>query len=375
MKIFFIYRYFSTTGGVERTLIDKANYLVRNGHDVSIVTFEQGNHSFAFEIDRNIKHYELNCRRFTLYKYPKIIRLFKLWQMNRLFIRRWNSLVKEQKPDVVVSTTNSGDFLREILTARDKTKIIVESHTAFIYDMGSRSILKKIWLARYIQIIKRCKMIISLTNGDAEFWRKQGFGNVCVVPNPLSSFPERICDVFKIPYRIIYVGRFDKVKRIPLLVEAFSLIAGKFPLWFIDIFGEGEECDAITKIIKRFKMEKRIIMKAPTNSIYEEYKRSQFLVLCSSYEGFGLVLIEAMANGIPCVSFDCPYGPREIIQDGVSGLLVKNGDVQDLAAKMEWLITHETERLLMGAEAKHVASQFRSDVIMKKWESAYCSIC
>lgn len=161
MKIVFIYRYFTTTGGVERTLIDKANYLVQQGHSVTIVTFEQGQHPFAYRLDDRIEHFELDCRRFTLYQYPKYKRIHKLWLMNRRFVQRWNAFVKETKPDIVITTTNSGDFLREILTARDKTNIIVESHTAFIYDMGSSSLIRKLWLMRYMRIIKQGKMIVS----------------------------------------------------------------------------------------------------------------------------------------------------------------------------------------------------------------------
>lgn len=370
MKIGFIYRYFTTTGGVERTLIDKANYLVQQGHSVTIVTFEQGKHPFAYKIDDRIEHIELDCRRFTLYHYPKYKRVFKLWQMNRRFVQRWNAFVKEAKPDIVITTTNSGDFLREILTARDKTNIIVESHTAFIYDMGSDSLIRKLWLKRYMRIVKQGKMIISLTQGDAQFWKEHGAKRVIVLPNPLTMYPETINDVEKDPYRIIFVGRFDKVKRIDLLVSAFALIAEKYPLWHIDVYGGGETDDFEQLIIDNHLVD-RIKIHQPTPDIFTEYKKSQMLVLCSSYEGFGLVLIEAMSCGTPCVSFDCPYGPPEIIKDHYNGLLAKNGDIKDLADKMEWLITHPEERYTMGINAHQYAAQFKKDVVMKDWENAY----
>ena len=370
MKIVFIYRYFTTTGGVERTLIDKANYLVQQGHSVTIVTFEQGQHPFAYRLDDRIEHFELDCRRFTLYQYPKYKRIHKLWLMNRRFVQRWNAFVKETKPDIVITTTNSGDFLREILTARDKTNIIVESHTAFIYDMGSSSLIRKLWLMRYMRIIKQGKMIVSLTQGDAQFWREHGASRVIVLPNPLTMYPEKINDVEKDPHRIIFVGRFDRVKRIDLLVSSFALIAEKYPLWHIDVYGGGETVDFEQLIIDNHLVD-RIKIHKPTPNIFTEYKKSQMLVLCSSYEGFGLVLIEAMSCGVPCVSFDCPYGPPEIIQDHYNGLLAKNGDVEDLADKMEWLITHPEERHTMGLNAHQFAARFKKEVVMKDWENAY----
>jgi glycosyltransferase involved in cell wall biosynthesis len=220
-----------------------------------------------------------------------------------------------------------------------------------------------------MHIVKRGKMIISLTQGDAHFWRENGANRVIVLPNPLAIYPEKIDDVGKDPYRIIFVGRFEAVKRINLLISAFTLINEKFPRWHIDIFGDGKK-----EIIEQFvddNLVGRIRIHKPTSDIFSEYKKSQMLVLCSSYEGFGLVLIEAMACGIPCVSFDCPYGPPEIIKDHYNGLLAKNGDVKDLADKMEWLITHTEERYAMGVNARQFAAKFKKEIVMKDWENAY----
>ena len=120
-------------------------------------------------------------------------------------------------------------------------------------------------------------------------------------------------------------------------------------------------------------MQNRFILHEPTKTIYDEYKRSQFLVLSSAYEGRPLVLIEAMACGLPCVSFDCPSGPAEIIDDGVTGLLAADGDVVDLAAKMEWMIRHDKERVIMGHKAYVAAAIYKPSNIMREWENLYAS--
>ena len=98
------------------------------------------------------------------------------------------------------------------------------------------------------------------------------------------------------------------------------------------------------------------------------------LVLSSESEGFGLVLIEAMACGTPCISFDCPPGPSEIIDNKVTGLLARNGDTQDLAEKMDWLITHDSERQEMGRKARIASRRYEPASILKEWEKAYTSI-
>ena len=172
----------------------------------------------------------------------------------------------------------------------------------------------------------------------------------------------------------VLVGRFNHEKRIDRLITAFSMIADKYPDWHVDIFGDGNEKDNLICQIADLKLESRVILHEPTKAIYEEYKRSEMLVLCSEHEASPLVLVEAMACGIPCVSLDCPNGPREIIKDGVTGLLAKDGDVEDLASKIEWLIIHEEERREMGRNARSSAASRKMSVVMTDWENLYTSV-
>ena len=149
------------------------------------------------------------------------------------------------------------------------------------------------------------------------------------------------------------------------------MIADKYPDWHVDIFGEGNEKKNLINQIRDMKLDSRVIIHEPTKAIYDEYKRSEMLVLCSEHEASPLVLVEAMACGIPCVSLDCPNGPREIIQDGITGLLAKDGDVKDLSAKMEWMITHDKERKEMGINARVYAATRKLSVVMREWENLY----
>jgi glycosyltransferase involved in cell wall biosynthesis len=190
----------------------------------------------------------------------------------------------------------------------------------------------------------------------------------------VTQYPDVIDDVPKDRGRIIFVGRFNHEKRIDRLITAFSMIAGKYPDWHVDIFGDGNEKQNLLNQIKEMKLGERVIIHEPTKAIYDEYKRSEMLVLCSEHEASPLVLVEAMACGVPCVSLDCPNGPREIIQDGETGLLAKDGDVEDLSAKIEWLIVHEAERLEMGKKARVYAATRRQSVVMEKWEDLYTRI-
>ena len=168
------------------------------------------------------------------------------------------------------------------------------------------------------------------------------------------------------------MGRLSPQKRFDRMIDAFALIADKYPDWRVDIFGAGGTDGQLymQQCIAGKELNDRIGLHPPVNDIYAEYLRSQFFVMSSDFEGFGLVIIEAMACGIPVVSTDCPYGPSEIITNGKTGLLAKM-DVQDLADKMEWMIIHDAERQQMGIRAYQAAAHYSLERVMPEWEQAY----
>ena len=209
-----------------------------------------------------------------------------------------------------------------------------------------------------------------LTQGDSYFW-SQYIHHVKVLPNPLTSFPEIINDVPKDNYRIISVGRLTSIKRFDRLIDAFAKISNNNPNWHIDIFGDGSDKDILNSQITKLHLNNRIIIHPPTNDIFTEMKKSQFLVMTSESEGFALVLIEAMACGIPCLSFDCPYGPGEIIEHNKTGLLAINGDISDLANKMQYLMMNPNIIQKMSKEARASASKYKKETVMKAWEQLY----
>ncbi len=372
MNIIFLLQSLAVRGGIERTLTDKANCLAVQGHQVTMVTYEQGQHRLAFSLDKRVCVEDLDCRFFTLYRFSIIKRLYKMWKMKRRFSFKWNAFVDKLNPDVVVMTTFADKFRKEIMSVSGRTKIVIESHTAFVHDYQSDNLFRKYYLKRDLYYIKKCDLLLTLTQGDTECWRKI-VNNVACVPNPVTFYCEEVNALNKETGRIISVGRLHSVKRFDRLIESFSLISSKYPSWHIDIFGGGNEKEELMMLIEKKGLKSKITIHDPTDDIYQEYQRSQFLVMSSDYEGFSLVIIEAMACGIPTVSTDCPFGPSEFISDGETGLLSKM-DAQDLADKMEWMITHEQEREEMGRKAHLAAAKYKKEVVMKQWEKAYMSV-
>jgi glycosyltransferase involved in cell wall biosynthesis len=378
MRLLILHRSFALVGGAERVITDKANYLAKDGHQLMLVSYEQGQHPLPYELHPSVKYKDLDCRFFTLSKFSAPMHLYHFFRLKKRFSENLHSVVLDFNPDVVVLASDWQTLMGSVVEAVSPIPVIAEFHNTYDYVMRKVGVSEG-WLKTkltqyyYRQTIKnlgKCAQLAVLTESDARGWR-QHFKNVTVIPNPVTQYPDVIGDIPKDPGRIIFVGRFNHEKRIDRLITAFSMIADKFPAWHVDIFGDGNEKDNLLQQIKDMNLEDRVIIHEPTKEIFEEYKRSEMLVLCSEHEASPLVLVEAMACGVPCVSLDCPNGPREIIKDGENGLLAKDGDVNDLSKKIEWLVTHEKERLDMGRKAREFASTRRLFVIMEEWTSLY----
>jgi len=375
MRILIIHRSYALVGGAERVITDKANYLAAKGHHLMLISYEQGAHPLPYELHPSVGYNDLDCRFFTLSKYSPLLRLYHFFRLKRKFKKSLHEAVTSFRADVVVMASDWQTLINDVLEASGEVPVIAEFHNAYDFIMRnvevSGSALKqkmtKVYYWHTLKHLKACTKLIVLTHSDAENWRLF-FQNVVVIPNPLTFYPDVIDDVPKDHGRIIFVGRFNHEKRIDRLITAFSMIAVKYPKWHVDIFGEGNEKEKLLSQIVEMNLEGRVIIHEPTRTIFDEYKRSEMLVLCSEHEAYSLVLVEAMSCGVPCVSMDCPVGPREIIEDGVTGLLARDGDVPDLSSKIEWLIVHDAERREMGINARKSAEKRRLSVVMTDYE-------
>lgn len=378
MRILIMHRSFALVGGAERVITDKANYLAKAGHQLMLVSYEQGTHPLPYELHPSVQYRDLDCRFFTLSEYSMPMHLYHFYRLKRKFRQNLRTVIREFNPDVVVLASDWQTLMGDVIDSVGPIPVIAEFHNTYDYVMRKvgvsegwlKSKIIQLYYRQTIRDLKKCAQLVVLTESDARCWRHH-FKNVSVIPNPVTLYPEVIDDVPKDPGRIIFVGRFNHEKRIDRLITAFSMIADKYPDWHVDIFGDGIKKECLMRQIADLKLESRVIIHKPTKAIYDEYKRSEMLVLCSEHEASPLVLVEAMACGVPCVSLDCPNGPREIINDGKNGLLAKNGDVQDLSAKIEWLITHENERCEMGYNARRFASTRILSVVMEEWTLLY----
>ena len=219
------------------------------------------------------------------------------------------------------------------------------------------------------KLVRKFDRFVVLTEEDAQMWGE--IPGLKVIPNAAKFIAERFSDGSA--KRVIAVGRLDYQKGFDRLIEAWRIVQQNkaYADWHLEIFGQGEWKEMLQKMIDERGLQNCVRLNDPTKSIGEKYAESSMLVMSSNYEGFPMVMIEAMACGLPAVSFDFQCGPKDIIRHGVNGLLVKNGDIQGLADAMMTLMGDETMRKRMSEEAKKVTETYSEEKVMGKWVSLF----
>ena len=173
--------------------------------------------------------------------------------------------------------------------------------------------------------------------------------------------------------KIIAVGRLREEKGFDRLIDIWKMISEKYPDWQLNIFGEGYLKDELNNKIKTSNL-KNITLQGSTSNISKEYSTSSICVSTSYLEGFSLTLLEAMRHGVPCVAFDCPFGPRSIIRDANCGFLVENGDIRIFADRLCRLIENDELRIQFSQNSIERAKRFDVDIIMKQWQDLFESL-
>ena len=167
------------------------------------------------------------------------------------------------------------------------------------------------------------------------------------------------------------VGRYNDAKGYDYLIPAWEIVHQRYPDWILNIYGSGELRGQVAEWIHEKHLESSIMMHDPVDNIMEKYLDSSICVLSSRYEGFSLVILEAMACGVPVVSFDCPYGPRNIIKNGEDGLLIDYLNVNALAEGLCKLIGNDGLRMQLGTNARKNVLRFSKDSIMEQWDNLF----
>ncbi|MCC8424858.1 glycosyltransferase family 4 protein [Mucilaginibacter sp. UR6-11] len=360
MKLLYITNGINGAGGLERVLSIKTKYLAEDyRYDITILTLNELVHAPFYEFSDKVKLVSINVGG-NLVSYIKS------------YISGINKLVKDFAPDVISVCDDGlkGFFIPTIL--KKNTVIIYERHVSKEIEMQEGfSLLKQIsvkikWLLMN-KLARNFSKFIVLTNGNIKEW--PGLDNISIIANPLSFYPSQ-SSLLK-NKKIIAVGKHGYQKGFDILLRSWQLVQQLHPDWQLNIYGKIEPAAKLQQLANELKVNETVFFYPPEKNIQDKYLQSSIYVMSSRYEGFGMVLIEAMACGVPCVSFDCNYGPSDIIQNEIDGYVVENSNERALANSINELIAKPDLREAMGEKAKQNVKRFLSETIVKQWDDLF----
>ena len=356
---------------MERVLLNKVRYLVEQLHwDVTVVTTDQHGREPFYPFSVGVRMIDLGVNYSEDNGKPFLKKLVGFLRRRRLHEKRLKALLNEIKPDIVdCFYPGECSFVPGL---KDGSRKVMELHQSKLFHhqynrSGLMGLADKVRAKMDEKLVRKFDRFVVLTEEDAQMWGDMP--GLRVIPNAANFIAERYSDCSA--KRVVAVGRLDYQKGFDRLIMAWEKVRESMPDWRLDIFGQGEWKDMLQKMIDERGMQNCVRLNDPTKNIGEEYAESSMLVMSSNYEGFPMVMIEAMACGLPAVSFDFQCGPKDIIRHGVNGLLVKNGDIQGLADAMMKLMGDEALRKQMSVEARLVTETYSEEKVMGKWISLF----
>ena len=356
--------------GMGQVLSCKVNYLAEHTDwQIYVVLTERPELPYFYELAQNIKHVNFDINFDELDTMPLIKKIQEYHKKQNTYKKRLTSFLMEVKPDITVTAVRREiNFINDI---PDGSRKIGEIHfekqfyrhfdKPYLPNFVNKWITEK-WQGELVKQLARLDKFVILTEEDASNW--DTLSNKAVIPNPLTKYPDVHSN--QNSKTVISVGRYDPVKGFDMLIDAWAVVSNTHPDWRLKIIGPGDKTPYLEQI-KRLNLEHCISCRDASNRIYDEMAEASFYVLSSRSEGFGLVLVEAMAVGLPCVAFSCSPGPRSIVSHHNNGILVEKDNVQKLSEAICYMIENNMIREEYAAHAQNDAARYRVESIMQKW--------
>lgn len=346
-----------SSGGAERVMSIIANYWAVKEWKITLLTFNHVSKAPFYPLHPCINYIPLNIANQS----PN--RLVGIWNnLKRIFVLR--TAISISKPDAIISFLDTTNVLTLLATRGLKIPVIVSERN----EPGKCQ--SRMWGKLRHLLYPLANQIVVQTERAKNYFSLQLQSRICVIPNPV-LLPKTNCvsqRLLKSP-SLIAVGRLEQQKGFDLLIKAFSKVKDTYAEWTLTILGEGPLRSELEYMLNDLKLNEHVHLIGRVKDPYAYLKQADIFVMSSRFEGFPNALCEAMASGLPVISTDCPYGPREIIRNNVDGILVPNEDLFELATAIARLMSDEQERKNLAKHALEVITRFNVDDIMKDWET------
>jgi glycosyltransferase involved in cell wall biosynthesis len=356
MKIAIVVFDITKMAGTERAVCNLANMLILNSNKYVpvIISISSIRGNAQYDLDKNIviHHMGLNLSK------SKIKRLFEY----RTFVKNCRKICLSENIAILLGTAHGLNIFLPFIKNKLLKTIASEHMNYMAAPFFSRAVRRIIY--------PLIDAVVVLTSSDAKNYAYHK--NVKVIPNSLSFIPEKRADLTH--KRILAVGRLTNQKGFDMLIEAVSLIKSQCDGWEVKIIGSGEDEEHLQRQIDRLHLNKLVTISQPTKDMINEYINASIFVLSSRYEGLPMVLIEAKSCGLPIVSFNCPNGPAEIVNNNEDGFLVARNDISQLANCISELITNQKKRIIFGNKAIENGKKYDPANINVLWDNLFCSL-
>lgn len=359
MKVMLV-TYSMMAGGAERVAATLVNYWAERGHEVSLVTITSSASDF-YHLQTRVERVGLDLGRPSYGWRQSLANNFRI-------IRRLRSVMRTIRPDVVLSFVDLVNLRVLLAAAGTGIPVVVEEHTdPTQYSAGRLAAgLRRVLYPRAGAVVVLTKDIAQWASAIA------GPASVHVIPNPVGEqFRARQTDAPQQAGKVMAVGRLAPEKGFDLLIRAFAGCADAHPDWKLEILGEGPQRPHLEGLARELGIDEKVVLRGAVKDTHLALQQSDLFVLSSRFEGFPMALLEAMACGLPVIAFDCRSGPREMIQNGVNGVLVPPNDVNALTRAMSQLMGAAEERRRLGQRAVLVAEHFSLAKVDQMWRSLF----
>ena len=360
MKLLYIVPSINNEGGVARVISVKANYLVEKfGYEVHILTQNEGFFPLFYSFNAAIVFHDLRLKG-------------NLFQFFYSFAQGLKSKLKAIQPDVIIVCDNGLKAYLIPFILKNKVPIVLEMHSSkFVEEKESdKNILTKVVstcmpLLKKFGIKKYNRFVVETSESIVE-WK---IADAIIISNPLWFTLEKSSALDN--KKVIAVGRHTYEKGFDRMLQIWKKVVAKYPNWKLEIYGKSANNRNLRLLAEDLNISNNVIFHEPVQNINEKYLDASFYLMTSRFEGFGMVLIEAMASGLPCIAYDCPCGPRGIISQNEDGFLIENGNEPEYIKAIETLIENTTVRKKMGAKAKLSSEKYNIDAIMETWNQLF----